>query len=404
MSKAVIRFLAVAVTTVLAVALGYMAYLAVDVNRRTVQTVNVSPVTADVGFSLDAMIFYREALVLKERGQTCHVLVQDGEKVGRGESFAVSFSSAADMEEYLELESLRDSLALVTASRETKTDSATLRELNSQIYGVSRELSSVSGQGGLVSRESEDKLLELMLSRELCLGNGNEISALSDALKAKINAAQEQSPAGQFIVAEKSGYFSGLADGWEQVINLDRLLEFDFEDYSAAMKAGPLSIDTDRVVGKMIYGYTWYLCTVTDAETAGYIGLGKDVDVVIAGDERTLEVKSKKYSADGTQVFIIFECHMPLSDISVEREQRVTVVSDTYEGFRVPNEAIRVEDGVTGVYVLEGIRAEFKPVEIIYTGEGYYLVSGSDTDRDELFTNDAVIVGGKGLYDGKVIG
>lgn len=404
MSKAVIRFLVVTLTTVLAVALGYMAFLAVDVNRRTVQTVNVSPSTAEVGFTLDAMIFNREALVLKERGQLCHVLVEDGEKVGRGENFAVCFSSEKDLQSYVELEELRERLGIVGLAQRSETDVAALRRINSELIGVSGGLSSASGQGGILETGKEAELLELMLSRELCLGNSEKVDRLSDTLEAKVSAGEQQAGTGKYITAEKSGYFSGLADGWEQVISLDKLLDFSFEEYAAAMKAGPLSIDTDRVVGKMIYGYTWYLCAVTDADTAGHIGLGRDLDVIVSGEERSMEVLSKEFSPDGTEVLITFECHVPLSDISVEREQRVTVVSETYEGFRVPSEAIRVEDGVTGVYVLEGIRAEFKPVDIVYIGQDYYLVAGSDSDRDELFTNDAVIVGGKGLYDGKVVG
>ena len=404
MSKTIIRFLVAAISTVAAVALGYMAYLAVDVNRSTIQTLNVQMATADEGFSVDAMIFSDEVLVLKGRGQSCLIFAENGEKVGGGEDFAVCFSNDTAKEKYMRLETLRETLAVAESAKATKTDSATLKRLNSEISDIARSFSSSSGQGGLISEYSETDMVSALLARQLCLGNENGINVLCDSLEAEISALEKETESGQLISAEKSGYFSAVADGWEQVISIDKLLEFSFEDYRKAMDVGALSIDTDRVVGKMVYGYTWYLCTVTDSETAGYIDPGKEITVKIAGEERSMSVLRKEYSPDGEDVFITMECRVPLSDISVERDQTVTIIGQSFEGFRVPAEAIRIEDGVTGVYVLEGAQAVFKPVEIIYNGDGYYLVSGSETDRNRLFTNDAVIIGGKGLHDGKVIG
>ena len=393
-----------AISTIAAVALGYMAYLAVDVNRSTIQTLNVQLATADEGFSVDAMIFSDEALVLKGRGQSCLVFSENGEKVGGGEQFAVCFSNASAKEKYEQLEALKNTLAIAENAKTTKTDSATLKMLNSRISDAARSFSSSSGQGGLLSESGETEMISALLSRQLCIGNADDINVLCDSLEREIAALEKSTESGQYLVAEQSGYFSSVADGWEQVISIDKLLEFSFEDYEKALSVGALSIDTDRVVGKMVYGYEWYLCVVTDSETAGYINQGRDIKVKIAGEERSMSVLRKVYSADGEQVFITMECRVPLSNITVERNQTVTVIGQRYEGFRVPAEAIRIEDGVTGVYVLEGAQAIFKPAEIIYNGDGYYLVSGSETDRNRLFTNDAVIIGGKGLYDGKVIG
>ncbi len=404
MSKTIIRFLVAVISTVVAFALGYMAFLAVDANRSAVQTVNVRMVTADIGYSVDTMLFWDEALVLKDRGQSCRILVENGEKVGGGEEFAVYFTNANDMQKFIRLEDVKNTLELLREAKATKTDSETLKSVNSQIFDVLGDFSSLSGQGGFISVGVEDEIAKAIISRELCLGNEERVDAVYESLEEEISKGEQSDFGKKYIKAERSGYFSSIADGWEQVISLEKFLDSDFEDYVAAMKVGPLSIDTDRVVGKMVYGYTWYLCAVMDAESAGYVNLNRDIDIVVAGEERTVEVIEKNFSADGSQVLIKMECNVPLPDISVERQQRITVISDRYEGFRVPSAGMRVEDGVTGVYVLEGSQAVFKPVEIIYTAEDYYLVKGSDTDRDELFTNDAVIIGGKGLYDGKVIG
>ena len=69
---------------------------------------------------------------------------------------------------------------------------------------------------------------------------------------------------------------------------------------------------------------------------------------------------------------------------------------------------------LTGVYCRVGAAARFKPVDILYQGEDYYLVSPapdrmgslSETGRElrTLRNGDEVVVTAKDLYDGKVIG
>ena len=68
----------------------------------------------------------------------------------------------------------------------------------------------------------------------------------------------------------------------------------------------------------------------------------------------------------------------------------------------MPRKALRAPDSVPGVYVLTGMQIEFKPVEIIYTGEDYIICKKSDSD-DALRLYDQVVVKGKNLYDGKIV-
>ena len=89
------------------------------------------------------------------------------------------------------------------------------------------------------------------------------------------------------------------------------------------------------------------------------------------------------------------------------RHQAATLVLRTYEGLRLPANALRVSDeGVTGVYCLLGVRAKFKPVAVIYQGDGYALVEAASAQEDSsmLRQGDQVIVTTAALYDGKVIG
>ena len=93
------------------------------------------------------------------------------------------------------------------------------------------------------------------------------------------------------------------------------------------------------------------------------------------------------------------------------------MITNTLEGIRVPKEALRIltktkenEDGstsqiqISGIYCIIGSEAWFKPVEILYNGEGFLLVqSASQDEKLRLRPGDEVIISAQDLYDGKVV-
>ena len=81
---------------------------------------------------------------------------------------------------------------------------------------------------------------------------------------------------------------------------------------------------------------------------------------------------------------------------------------DGYTGYKVPASAIRVIDGVQGVYILSGSTVRFKKIIPLAEIDGYFIVEEQDTMSEDSLSNylgycDLVITSGKDLYDGKVI-
>jgi hypothetical protein len=80
------------------------------------------------------------------------------------------------------------------------------------------------------------------------------------------------------------------------------------------------------------------------------------------------------------------------------------VVADTHEGLRVPKEALRLLDGKWGVYTLSGAVARFKPIEWICETENAYIVEPAESQSKGLYYYDKIIVTGKEISEGKVVG
>ena len=65
-----------------------------------------------------------------------------------------------------------------------------------------------------------------------------------------------------------------------------------------------------------------------------------------------------------------------------------------------------VETKTIGVYCVVGMEARFKPVEILYSGEGFALVKANqpaDKETLRLRPGDEVILSARDLYNGKVV-
>lgn len=122
----------------------------------------------------------------------------------------------------------------------------------------------------------------------------------------------------------------------------------------------------------------------------------------------------------------VFQGDTYLSELTLLRQQSAEVIRQTTTGIRVPKEALRVrertvtdEDGnesvvsETGVYCMVGMKARFKPVDVLYSGDDFALVRSTLDTAEEvsktqeqirLRAGDEVIITAYDLYDGKVIG
>ena len=49
------------------------------------------------------------------------------------------------------------------------------------------------------------------------------------------------------------------------------------------------------------------------------------------------------------------------------------LLTETYTGIRIPVAALRVVDGKTGVYTLDGNVVHFKETKVLYEDEGMYI-------------------------------
>jgi len=170
-------------------------------------------------------------------------------------------------------------------------------------------------------------------------------------------------------------------------------------------------------VGKLVTGSTWYYAALLEGADTG-LEAGRTYALNFSGDYYgQIDMKLERVSLEGEQTLAVFSCRSHLADTAMLRVQAVDVVTRQLEGIRIPRKALRVEtedvtndDGTTSqvnhykVYTVVRSQAWGQEVEVLHTGDSFYLVRPVDqTSADRLRPGDEVILNTSGIYDGKVV-
>ena len=116
----------------------------------------------------------------------------------------------------------------------------------------------------------------------------------------------------------------------------------------------------------------------------------------------TMRVERLGENEAGSRLLVL-SSDRALQNVTLLRQQSAEIVFTSYAGLRVPKSAVRVENGQTGVYILEGTLAKWKPITILHdTGESY-VVTLDTSSTNNLWPGDELIINAKNLYDGKVV-
>ena len=112
-------------------------------------------------------------------------------------------------------------------------------------------------------------------------------------------------------------------------------------------------------------------------------------------------------SEDRGDVFARFSCDRLPDGFVFNRSEDVAITVDRISGMYVPEEAVAWMDGRMGVYILRGSVVRFRCIEIVYEGNGYYLVREDASSEEENVTylrpNDLIILNGHQLFDGRIM-
>lgn len=359
------------------------------------------------GLELDTY-FVRDEILVPGGGEGyLGYAVEDGGRVANGGVIAAVYSSPGQVTLSRELE---DTERRIQTLRETENyteyNSADLEGVNKRIAESLRALLRSAGDGVLTDSPDAAEGLERALNRKnIITGEETDFSALIESLErraAELRAASSEEPG--YLRAESSGYFMKEADGFESVFPADDLASVDVAAFDAA---APAEVP-EGTVGKIVSDYEWHILAKIGLEDSFELAAGEEVTfktgLPTAGDI-TATVENINREGNSEYAVALFSCSVMNRELALSRRQRLTLVTASYDGLRVPKSAVRVVDGTRGVYTYSGSQVRFVPITVLYTGDTFVIcdadAGGDGSGRLRLY--DEIIVKGKGLYDGKIV-
>lgn len=359
------------------------------------------------GVSSVGTFIRNEQIIESNHEGTLHFLVANGEKIAKDGVIANIYendSASAAASRISEIDNQLEIIKKIEGYNDlTAVDVGTI---NARInnYLNSFVLSTADGRYSDVGDNTSD-LLTMMTRKQVATGEQSDFSSLKQSLTTEKNdlALAMGSPKGK-IKANAAGYFVSSVDGYESVLTTDDVSVYTTESLNDVKQKDV----ADNVIGKIVYDYEWYLAVPVSLNDSMHYKTGESVKIktdASSSPEIIGTVSSINLASSGDDAVIVVRCNEMNSELASLRTSAVTIVKKEHSGIRVSSKALRVLDGVTGVYVVSGMEAKFVEVNILFNNEsqGYSLCEYNTSDSSKLRLYDKIIVKGKNLYDGKII-
>lgn len=367
------------------------------------QTATISTVYDKV--SSEALFIRDESVVEKSPSGVTVACFQDGDKINVNGNVAMQFSSskaAANYSKYAEL--TKQIKYYQTLEAQTVGQSADLETINEDI-----EQKVINYADGLAKNQIGDTAEDLdsvLVRRQLIIGEDVNLLSIIENLRDQRNNYQSYSKPDRYIKTDKSGVFSSYTDGYENLIDYSKVEETTIDGFKSALKAVDKAQNVSNNIGKLVTSYTWYVQTLVSADTVKNLENGDYVNIVLKDDTsksfKAEIVNGAEIALGQKETLLVLKLNEMDADIAKLRKAEIEIRRNTYEGIKVPSEALHVLDGKKGVYVLIASQVKFREVNVIYSDDDYVLAEYDESNEKSIHLYDKIITQGKDLKDGKV--
>lgn len=357
------------------------------------------------GITTSGFLVRSEQIIKAGTGDIIVPTRAEGEKVGKGQILAVAYRSEAAKAVQERIDTLEQEIAQMKYAYSfsgADPDSATL---DSEILQLMNQVTVSSARREF---KAADKAAEAMkpylLRRYINRADAEAIWNRITQAEARLDElrAEAGSEAG-FVTAPVSGYFSGIADGYESELTPAFL---ETATVSSIQKLENLPRRETGAIGKLVTSQKWYYAALVPSRNVSGLKLGDRIDVNFSYDfYETVRMKVERISpSEGERCILVLSSESYIQDAVSARSETADLVFADRSGLRVPKTAIYAdENSNSGVYVLEGAEAKWKPITILYDNGDSFIVELDKSSTDHLWPEDEIILTTEEIYNGKVM-
>ena len=396
--RAIMLVLALMVTS-------YIIYNVIRTASSGVATAQAVLYAASDGVSVEGFVVRQETvipaaydLVLPTKGE--------GEKVAFGEEVAVSLRSdaaRARQEEIAQTKRDLEQLRLAVAYQSQLTDSEVVAQ---RIAASAASLAGQVAQRRLdAARTAGQDLRSLILRQSAGDSDTDAMQEQSAQLQSQLEGLEASAASDtKSVTVQSAGYYSAVADGYETLLTPQTLTNLTASGFQDLWKEGAAS--PGQNAGRLISSGQWYYACTVEKQYLEGLEVGDRLQVSLGGEvDLELTMTVTRVNREEETGLLVLTSQEHLAAVSALRRLHADIIFHAYQGLRVPREAVcySEETGSAGVYVLEGAKAVWKDIQLIYDNGEMYIAALDQSSTGNLWPGDLILLDTQELFDGKLV-
>ena len=396
--------------------ISYTVYHIINLFGEDYTTYAAGITTEKTVVSYNGYLFRDEQVLTCENTGIVDYLVQDGTKVGKGQSVATVYEKNAAEQSYItRLDEYISVFEASTGESIENIDYVAQTKENEDTYDALAKLLADGDSSGL-----EYNINKLLVGMNVI----DEIKAVDrldgassktakeqtlDSLRAEKNKVFSQSGGGVTCAVSEPGYFFSETDGCESYFTIEAADNINQESYKELVNVAMSPKTVEGAYGKLGDSSQCKLVMAIDKDDLKHFKTEQTYTAVFSennGTELPLYLEKIVKGGSTDDPLLVFSCDRLPKNFSFDRCQSVSITVSTESGIYVPKDIVIREEGRIGVYILRGSVVQFRYIDIIYEGSDYYLVKHDSEDKDGrkyLRENDMIILNTTNLFDGRIL-
>lgn len=207
-----------------------------------------------------------ETLLSNESTGVIVPVASNGERVSSGSEIAAVFSSEAEANNYVSIESLNKKLeSYQKVDSQLKLANLDIEKLSAEIRSDYFKILNAAYDNNFDDLSDDELSFAEKLSRkQISLSETVDCSEKIASLQAQISSLQSSANPREIIKSEVSGYYVSKLDGYENMLTSADIDNLSYAQLDVAYSAEK-SETPENSLGKIISGYNWYIaCKVED--------------------------------------------------------------------------------------------------------------------------------------------
>lgn len=398
-----------------------MLYHLTPSRREGLKVVYATPEIVSDTIECDSYILRDETVIEGVANASLTPNVRDGTKVRAGDCVASVYGAASPMtldkiSLIAEQIDFYEGLGEKPHGNTAETDTA----LSQTVIALRRSVDSGDVSSALSMKS--DAVLNIRRLGVLS-GRVTDASAVISSLNATLASLRASlGSVSSSVYAPSAGYYYSTVDGYEDIFAVDDIDTLTYSGFCDMVSAAEEREATDvNSCGKIVNSFRWYIACRIPAEEAATLKMWRKYSITLEyNSQNELSAQLCQLLSDGTESVAVFYCDRVDGSLDMTRCQTARLCLSSTECFCLPKEALRIYDGLQGVYVLDELRVGFRYVNVIggtdsviycelapsageenENSDAYKSLSGEEYAR--LTTNDIVITAGTGIDVGMTL-